>query len=84
MGSEDRNPDRLDHAHASGEMLITISLETSMKKLVRLAAHTLRGNVRQVAFDLDSAVIRLFFSFRYDITPIGRECWDKPSSLCPL
>jgi hypothetical protein len=28
-------------------MLITISLETSMKKLVRLAAHTLRGNVRQ-------------------------------------
>ncbi|NIO70910.1 MAG: hypothetical protein GTN71_18220, partial [Anaerolineae bacterium] len=37
-----------------GRMLITISLEMSMKKLVRLAAHTLRGSVRQLAFGLDS------------------------------
>jgi hypothetical protein len=29
---------------------MTISLEMSMKKLVRLTAHTLRGNVLQEAF----------------------------------
>jgi hypothetical protein len=31
----------------SGRMLMTISLEMSMKKLVRLTAHTLRGSDRQ-------------------------------------
>jgi hypothetical protein len=31
----------------SGKMLITISLDMSMKKLVRLTAHTFLGNERQ-------------------------------------
>jgi hypothetical protein len=77
----DRNRDR---------MLITISLETSMKKLVRLAAHTLRGSVRQSAFGLDSAVISVIFILNstpeactsihasegqsYGVIPIGNEC----------
>ncbi len=37
-------------ARNSGRMFITISLETSMKKLVALTAHTLRGRLRTEAF----------------------------------
>ena len=35
-----------------GRMLITISLEMSIKKLVRLTAHTLRGRSRRVALSV--------------------------------
>ena len=37
-------------ARKSGRTLMTISLEMSMKKLVRLTAHTLRGQSRTDAF----------------------------------
>ena len=36
----------------SGKMLTTISLEMSIKKLVRLTAQTLRGSARQPFFGL--------------------------------
>jgi hypothetical protein len=44
-------------------MLRTISLETSIKKLVRLTAHTLRGKARQPFFFFEGATTFTATSF---------------------
>jgi hypothetical protein len=64
-------------------MLITISLETSMKKLVRLAAHTLRGSVRQLAFG-GSAVISAIFILLIQTSEVCEGIFQQWNALTAI
>ena len=63
-------------ARNNGRMFSTISLDTSMKKLVALTAHTLRGKLRTDAFFSGCGfrpLLRFQGSFKWAFLPIGRS-----------